>query len=352
MSKKTKKVLLLILKIAAAAALLWWVLSGMQWEKFFEALKGANIALLLVALVGYMGSLVTIAIRLWYLMRVQEISIRLWEVIRLTFLGQFFNAVVPGTVGGDLVKAYHSAKHTPHKGAAIITVFIDRLLGLTGLALLAAVMIVCLLAAGQKTPKEMQGQIIAAGAALGTVAMMMVFLFSTRFRRILHLEKLYRRLSIAHHIDSAIAGAHRFRQNIGALIAAIGITLIAHVIWIASVVILAEALHLEVPWYNYFVYIPLIYIIGSVPVTPGGLGVVETAYIAFFASSGISNEQIMALALLARLLDIARGIPGAIVVVTGTRVPKAETMESELQEQGAENNDLAQQLPAGDGGQN
>ncbi len=30
----------------------------------------------------------------------------------------------------------------------------------------------------------------------------------------------------------------------------------------------------------------------------------------------------------------------------------AETMESELQEQGAENNDLAQQLPAGDGGQN
>ena len=82
MNKKTKKILLLIVKLAIAAALLCWVLWNVDWAEFKETISQASIPLMLVALVGFFLSLVTIAVRLWYLLRVQEISIGLWEMIR------------------------------------------------------------------------------------------------------------------------------------------------------------------------------------------------------------------------------------------------------------------------------
>ncbi len=330
MSRKLKKALLTALKFAIAAALLGWVLGDVEWDEFFATLRRANFLLLVCALGGFVAALVVIGVRWWFLLRTQQIPIRLWEVIRLSFLGQFFNAVVPGTVGGDLVKAYYAAKHTPHKGAAMITVFVDRLMGLTELALLAAVMVAVLWAGGLATWEKIRTPAAAAAAALFAVAVMLVFLLSRRVRGLLHLQKIYRRLSIAHHIDSAGAAARRFRERLGDLIVAMAITLVAHGLWLASVALIGYSLGLQLPWYIYFVYIPLIYIIGAVPVTPGGVGLVENMYVLFFVSVAIGKAEIIALALVVRLFDILRGLPGAIVAVTGTKLPKAEAMEAEL----------------------
>ena len=269
-------------------------------------------------------------VRLRLLLRVQDIEIRLWEVVRLTFLGQFFNAVVPGVVGGDLVKAFYAAKHTPRKGAAMVTVFVDRLMGLTELVLLAIVMIVVVWAIGGSTIQQMRKPVIAAGAALAAVVVLLVFLFSSRIRKLLHLQKLYSRLPIAHHFASAGDAARRFRQRPWELVRAIAITLAAHGTWIAGIALIGASLSLQVPWYKYFLYVPLIYIIGAVPITPGGVGLVEASYKLFFMSAVVSDEQIVALAVIARALDIVRGLPGLLVAITGTKLPKAEQLEAEL----------------------
>ncbi len=339
MNKKTKKILLLIVKLAIAVALLCWVLRTVDWAQFRETISQASIPMMLVALLGFFLSLVTIAIRLWYLLRVQEIPIGLWEIIRLTFLGQFFNAVVPGTVGGDLVKAFYAAKHTPHKGAALVTVFIDRLMGLTELAMLAGVMLSMVVATRQMEFSQLHRAAIACVAALGAVTMLMVFLFSRRFRQVFGLEKAYSKLSFAHHFESAAAAAHKFRKHKSALVAALGMSLVAHSLWIVGVIFIGKGLGIAAQWHHYFVFIPLIYIIGAVPITPGAVGLVESLYAMFFvpvviAASGLTEgevaAQVIALALLVRLFDIIRGLPGVIVVITGTKIPKTAAMEAEL----------------------
>ncbi len=328
--KRLRKVLITAVKFAIAAALLAFVLKDHDWQKFGEKILGANKPLLTVALCCYFASMLVIALRWWLLLRTQDISIGLWEVIRLTFLGQFYNAVVPGTVGGDLFKAYFAAKHTPHKGAAMITVFVDRLMGLTVLALLASVMLVILLISGESTFQELQKPSIAAAVALGAVIMLLMFLLSSRLRRLFRLQKIYERLPIAHHIRSAGEAARRFRQRWGDLLIAIGVTMVAHGLWILGVLLIGQSFPLQIPWYHYFVYIPLIYIIGAVPITPGGIGFVEGAYVIFFASTLVSNQDVLDLALVARGFDIIRGLPGAIVVLTGPKLPKSATMEAEL----------------------
>jgi hypothetical protein len=75
----------------------------------------------------------------------------------------------------------------------------------------------------------------------------------------------------------------------------------------------------------------VIYLCAAFLPTFGGLGVVEWFFVYFLASGGFCNaSQAMALAILARLMDIARGLPGLWVVITGPRLPKAGAMEAEL----------------------
>jgi len=330
MGKTLKKSLITAGKLAIAAGLLWLVFRSAPWEKFASTLREANVLLMLCALGGYVLSLVIIAFRLRMLLQIQGISIRVWETVRLTFLGQFFNAVVPGVVGGDLVKAYYVAKHTDHKGAAVMTVFVDRLMGFLELVMLAAVMLVSVLVSGRANLAQMQRPALATAVAMTAVLGMLLFVMSPALRRMFHLQKIYRRLPFAQHIDSAGAAAREFRRRPMILVKAVAITLGAHATWIGGIALAGRSLSLDVPWYNYFLYIPLIYIIGSVPITPGGVGLVELFYKIFFVSAAVMEHQVLALMVVARVLDILRGLPGLVVALTGAKLPKREQLQAEL----------------------
>ena len=71
MTKKVKKYLLLIVKLTVAAALLVWVLKNVEWAELGTKIRSADVPLLLIALCGFVVSLVIIGIRCWYLLRFQ-----------------------------------------------------------------------------------------------------------------------------------------------------------------------------------------------------------------------------------------------------------------------------------------
>jgi len=389
MRKKTRKILILAIKGLIAVGLLAWVLSGVHWRDYVQDRKGRTCTVLaeqrtsdgarglrvavgphwsggsevrpeedfvpmpstrqvvrpgfatslrrihvtwaLLGAAGFGAALLLAAVRWRMLLRVQDIDVSLWEAVRLTFLGQFFNSVVPGTVGGDLVKAYYVAKHTPKKAAVLMSVFVDRLVGLVGLALMAAGMLVVVLAGGLvKDFAEVRLPVFCVGAILAAVAGLLAFLFSGRFRRALRLERLYQRLPIAHHIAAAGDAMRLYVERFGSLAGVLAVTVAAHLCFVGFVALAGLSLSLPVPWHAYFVYVPLIYIIGAVPLTPGGVGWVENWYVKFFQGPHIGASVVLALALLARLIPVLWGLPGAVVAVTGARPPRAAAIEAEL----------------------
>jgi hypothetical protein len=346
MQKRTRKIILTSVKLALAALLLAYVVSkvpfhdyvdaqGRQRQGFLSTLATARWELVALSAATFLGALWITGLRWWYLLRVQGIRVSAWEGTRLTFLGLFFNAVIPGTVGGDLVKAYYAARHTPKKAAVVVTGFIDRVLGLAEFAVMAAGMVSLVWLTGVQDFATVR---LAGGITLcviGGLVVALTFLLSGRVRRLLHLQTLYRRLPIAHHIEAAGSAANVFGRRITALLKAIGISFVAQSLFISAIGLLGAAVGVPAPWYAYFLYVPVIYIVGAVPLTPGGVGVVEGFYLLFFAtyftSGGEGGEgKIFALAMLARFIPFLWGLPGAIVAVTGAKIPAASDMEAEL----------------------
>jgi hypothetical protein len=276
--------------------------------------------------------MIVAASRWWMLLGVQGISVPWWEAVRLTFLGQFYSLVVPGTVGGDVVKAYYVTKHTHDaKAGAILSVFIDRVYGLSSLTLVAAVALAAALisGAGQWTDPMFRSAATVIASVVGVVLIVMTLILSRTLRRVLHLQKLYSRLPFAKTIASFGQAAQVYRHRWKSLVRVGLIMFLAPGIWVSALALVGRSLDLPISWYSYFLYIPLVYIIGAVPLTPGGAGLIESLYLIFFAGLANSSE-VLAFALLARLIPIVWGIPGMFVVITGPKLPQIQEMQHEL----------------------
>src|SRR5262249_58221984 len=73
--------------------------------------------------------------------RARDFPFTVRNAYRLGLVGVFYNTFLPGSVGGDLVKAFFIAREHPERRTrAVATVIMDRALGLFGLILFTAVL--------------------------------------------------------------------------------------------------------------------------------------------------------------------------------------------------------------------
>jgi uncharacterized protein (TIRG00374 family) len=86
-----------------------------------------------------------VAITAWrwqLLLAAQEIRLPFRHSWGLTMTGMLFNVVIPGAVGGDLIKGYYITRAASRrKSHAATTILMDRVVGLIGLLFLGAAIV-------------------------------------------------------------------------------------------------------------------------------------------------------------------------------------------------------------------
>jgi uncharacterized protein (TIRG00374 family) len=97
--------------------------------------------LMLATVAGCLVLAMSMQFTRWYvLVRAVDLPFTKFNALRLGLVGYFYSQFLPGSIAGDIVKAYFIVKEQPgRKAVAAATVVIDRLFGLFGLLLLAAV---------------------------------------------------------------------------------------------------------------------------------------------------------------------------------------------------------------------
>jgi uncharacterized protein (TIRG00374 family) len=301
-----------------------WIRPG-----FKTSLVELDARLAIAAVAMYMLSLGVMAFRWRFLLAIQGLHITLFRACQLTLLGMFFNNVVPGTIGGDLVKAWYVGKRYNAPAGALLSVALDRIIGLLQLTMIATVMLVIALGTGLESAAHLRLAIIAVACALAGLLLAGAVLLVSPIRRALHLGKLIHKLPMAHHILAARDALACYRRSPLKLLAALGIASTGQMCFVVSMGLIGASLGLATPWYSYLLYIPLIYVIGSVPVTPGGIGFIEKLFLIFFA---VNPSGVLVLALLARLIPMLISLTGLGVFLAGPHPHQADIQHDMLED--------------------
>ena len=282
--------------------------------------RGLAIALLLATL-----GLVVTALRWWRLLGVAGCPSTFFLALRLTFIGFFFNIVVPGLTGGDVVKAVMAARTYPERrAAAAISVLVDRLVGMLVLVVMGTV---ALALQDESFPYPRTPIYLALIAAMFVIPAYL----STTVRRRVGFGKVMDRLarfSLLRQVDDAIALYSRAPRE---MLFALAASTVNQCCILAALIVLGRSFgDASLTLIDYVVVCAVGSLASAVPLTPGGVGLTEILYGQMSEALGGSWTIGFAVAITWRLCMLVIGLVGGLLYLTpGGRMSTIERAEFE-----------------------
>jgi uncharacterized protein (TIRG00374 family) len=228
-------------------------------------------------------AIVTPIFRWWVLARIQKLPLGAFDALRLTMIGYFFNIFVPGGAGGDVVRAAYAIRDCPGRRAQALTIaFVDRGLGLHALLLLGVFILFIQPMLFNNHPALKPWLLLIVGMLIiGTIAPLLLVCRRT--------NGLLMRLC-----GRVIGGADAWHEAVKLYREQPGMLCIAYLFSIGSAVFNVLAIHFmmlavgSIPTILESMTIaPLVILANTLPFTPGGVGVAESASAAFYALVGV-----------------------------------------------------------------
>jgi uncharacterized membrane protein YbhN (UPF0104 family) len=231
--------------------------------------------LVLSAATCFLATLATI-LRWHFLVRAVDLPLRFRDTIRLGYLGYLYNFVLPGGVGGDLVKAAFLARGQPgRRTEAALTVLVDRIVGLYGLFLLASAAILWtgMWRSGSDSVR-LACRIMFWCAGGGTVAL--AISASPGFSQGPIARWLHDLPRVGAFIERVNRASRMYYRHWAVLPSAVLMTFIAQSLYTVGIWLVAQALVSDAPTLGeHFVIVPMAMITGVLPLAPNGLGTFE-----------------------------------------------------------------------------
>jgi uncharacterized protein (TIRG00374 family) len=306
--------LIAVLKVAVSVGLIAYLLSRVGIEDLVEVMRSAsaNYVYLLVALLLYFGAIAVGAVKWQILLNAQGISVPLGSLLSFTFVGLFFGNFLPTNVGGDLVRGYDLARHTQLPAETAISVLVDRMMGLIAFVFVAVVMaLLVVYSEGQVALWE-----VAAIAALvllalcGVFAIMLSDRLRAQMRRLFGISFLSRLVPLYDRLSTALSA---YRRSYAALAVCFCISIL--VLTIGSVVnyLISLSLGGGISLLHIFLFTPLITFVLLIPISLGGIGLNQSAYVFFFNLVGVPEQRSLAISLIMQAIIIISSLPGGVL---------------------------------------
>jgi len=266
------------------------------------------------ALVVFAAVPIFLAYRWKILLDALGITVPFRPAVRLTYAGLFLNFFLIGTTGGDLVKAYWLGKFDPRRTQAFVSVFVDRFLGLSVIILFAGLLVIIM----WRDP-QIASLIKPVGFLVLMLSAAVIVLFSSRLRRWIRFDRWSSKLPLSSVVAKIDQSLLTYRRDPRTVLQAIAVTVVLQLLASTSAYFLGMALQIEASIWYFFLYVPLAFLIGSIPISVfWGLGLLEAAYIALFVGSGLATAtQAAMLAMAMRILQLIWALPGTYVLIRG-----------------------------------
>ena len=274
---------------------------------------------------GFLLTSLLITFTRWYiLVRALGLPLRLWDAWRLGFIGNVFNLVIPGAVGGDAIKGVFLCRDQAkaRKTLGIASIVIDRVVGLLGLFLLAGVTGAW---AWPSAGPEVRKLVVLAWLAVTAVLVGLVVVFTPPLYRPLN-RAFARRSKLIKVLGELETMASAYRKRLGVVAAALAMAMGEHGLNVLAFYTVGLALFPSVPSLaQHFVIVPLVLFTTAVPLPFGALGVSEQASSQLFKLVGHPSGAVAMMGF--RIVMYAGGLVSVLVYLANLR--QVRTLEAE-----------------------
>jgi uncharacterized membrane protein YbhN (UPF0104 family) len=253
----------------------WMAASGKL--NFAQIAKGLAHWPLMLAILG--ASYCQVAICAWRwttLLHAQDIPLSFRRAWGLTMIGVLFNVVIPGAVGGDLIKGYYITRATEgRKTHAATSIAMDRVTGLLGLLFLSAAVVLANVTEILHNPAmRTLGALAVAGFAGGLAGL---------YAAVYAGERLSKWNFLPRTVRDVFAALHEYRQQPAVVRNALALSVLNQALTCCSFYLAFRATGITgLRMSQFFLIVPLGIVTTAVPISPAGIGVGQAAFFALF----------------------------------------------------------------------
>jgi uncharacterized membrane protein YbhN (UPF0104 family) len=292
----------LFLRIAVSVGLIAFMLSRLDLDNMLRFLRRADPGLVVLTLLTVFTDRSFMVVRWMKLIEALDIHVPPLRVVKIFFLSTFFGSFLPSGVGGEAVRAVSFSRLTSRGVESVASVVMDRLLGLLSMLLMGLVSLTVFY------------RVYPHPALLGAV---MLLLLGCIFGMAFLLSRRMHASVVAFGGDNWLARAAqalgRYRDRMGTLGVVLLLSLGVQALRVLQAYLLSEAMDLGTPFIYFLCFIPPILVVTMLPISVGGWGTTNVAYVALFSQVGMDPDGAFVLSVLILALGVIGNLPGGLI---------------------------------------
>jgi hypothetical protein len=314
--------LLLGAKVALSVALFVFLFrTHLDWKDVRAAITQASPSGLALAFGLMLASNILGAFQWNRLLRAVHIRIPFWKVVAYYHVGLFFNNFLPANVGGDFARVLDASRGgSASRAQAFSTVLMDRMVGTVALGGLA---VLTTLPAIRELKLSTAWVTTFYGGVFGFFGLGVLMLWAVLHPGALAaLEGVLSRVGLGRlrpALDDLAGRLASFRGQPRLFMELFAVATGVQVMRICVHVLVARALGLHVALAYFFLFVPLLAVIVSLPISLNGIGVREGAGVVLFGLVGVSHSMAFTLQFTTYLVALAVSVIGGVVFLA--RIP-------------------------------
>jgi len=312
-----RQILIQSFKIIISGFLIGFLLHRIGIHRVTAHLGTANIYWLIAAIFLFITSHFGGSFQWKLLLSSEGIQIPWQKIVSFYFVGLFFNNFLISGLGGDFFRMGDVRRYSKNGTGAVSTVFLDRFAGLfvlSGMSVLTAPWVLI----RKESPSYLE--ISLAILVMGWI-FVLFFLFNKQFARpFAWLLKKIIPEGITAKVREVYQRIHNFGRNKKLIFKVIMISLIIQSARIMTHYLLGRSLGVNISPLYFFLIIPIVAIMASLPISLGGVGIREQSGVVLFGVVGMSALQAFSMEFLAYLVAIVSSLPGGVVFILRRKV--------------------------------
>ena len=308
MSKNTVK---LLIKFIVPVVILTYLFMTLDVSALAVNMLRTNLVLFAVSFGLLCLRNVIGAYRSTVLLRYRDLHFSTAALSRYYFIGNFFNLFLPEVVGRDIARGYYLYSESAGKTESISAIVAERFIGTAALIVMSLCSILLAAALGI----DVIGNDIIRGITLvfGLFFAASILFFHEKTDRFL--KRLLPRIGLAKLRTAVefIRDIISYSRSSALVWYTFFVSLVFQVVGVVATYLIALSLGNSTPFVYYLIMLPVIWVLGMLPVSINGLGVREGLFVVLFGAVGMARETALAISLLWFVQNIGLGIIGGIL---------------------------------------